>query len=345
MSRLSINLVTYNGAKYLPFLFDSLKKQTFKEWTIFVIDNNSSDNSVEILKKELNNLFVQANNAEQFSLVEKKENVGFASAHNQLFQQTKAEYFLVLNQDVKLELDCLKKLVNFLETNKQVASVSPRLMRWDKEKIIDSLGLKINPNRRVVERLAGKTWSEFDKKTIEKMRIKQTEVFGVSATCVLYRHKAIEKVAYHKKQMFDNSYFAYKEDVDLAYRLQQAKFKSFVLLDCVAYHDRSAVAGNDLTNKQAFKNKKNQPELIKYYSYKNHLATLYKNEYWQNVIIDLPWIVWYELKKFFYFLLFDRAVLKGLLELWKSRGNLKQKRRLVKENRQINWKKMRKWWR
>ena len=72
--------------------------------------------------------------------------------------------------------------------------------------------------------------------------------------------------------------------------------------------------------------------------------TLYKNEYWQNFLLDFFPIVWYELKKFFYFLLFDWAVLKGLGEIWKNRRELKTKREKVKEMRKVGWKEMRRWW-
>lgn len=73
--------------------------------------------------------------------------------------------------------------------------------------------------------------------------------------------------------------------------------------------------------------------------------TLYKNEYWQNYLLDLPWIKWYELKKFIYFLLFDRGVLKGLGEMWKSRKELKNKKQEIISKRKVSWREIRSWWR
>jgi len=92
------------------------------------------------------------------------------------------------------------------------------------------------------------------------------------------------------------------------------------------------------------KNKKGQSEWIKYHSYKNHLMTLYKNEYCQNLLIDFPSILWYELKKFFFFLFFDAKVLRGWKEIWRNRKVLKKKRKEIKEKRKTSWRKMRKWW-
>ena len=111
MSKLSINLVTYNGSKYIPLLFESLKKQTHKEWELLILDNNSQDNTVELIKNELNNFSIQ------YQLQENKENIGFAGGHNKLYGLSKIDYFLILNQDIFLEPDCLEKIVKFLDEN------------------------------------------------------------------------------------------------------------------------------------------------------------------------------------------------------------------------------------
>ena len=123
--KLSVNLVTWNGAKYMPFLFDSLRKQTFTGWTLLVFDNNSNDNTVELIKKELSNFSVQ------FKVVENKTNLGFAGGHNQAFKASDAEYVLLLNQDMYLASDCLEKVVAFLDRHPEAAAASPRLMKWD----------------------------------------------------------------------------------------------------------------------------------------------------------------------------------------------------------------------
>ena len=72
--------------------------------------------------------------------------------------------------------------------------------------------------------------------------------------------------------------------------------------------------------------------------------TLYKNEYGKNFTIDFFAIMWYELKKFVYFLLFDRKVLKGLSVLWENRKLLKQRRNEVIQMRKVDYKELRKWW-
>ena len=195
-------------------------------------------------------------------------------------------------------------------------------------------------NRRVIEKYTGKDWDDKKSKMELSHRTESEamEVFGVSGAFPMLRKSAIDKVG-----LFDDLYFLYKEDVDLAFRLRIAGYSAFVLLDTVAYHDRSAEGLEKIGDKVAMENKAKQSEWVRYYSYKNHLMTLYKNEYWQNLLLDGIPIKWYELKKFGYFLFFDRSVLKGLGEIWKNRKDLKSKKKKVKEMRKISWRELRKW--
>lgn len=345
MSKLTVHLVTWNGAKYLPYLFKSLRAQTFTDWELIVIDNASSDTTVAVLEQEL------ANFPRPYRFIKNEQNVGFAPAHNKAIRGTEAPYFLLLNQDMFLSAECLEKMVIFLDTHPEAAAVSPRLMRWDFalaetdfEKSltnrIDALGLKIFRNRRIIEQYTQMSWDEVPGVAHQDI----LPVFGVSGAFPMFRRAAIEQVAFENDNMFDESYHSYKEDADLALRLCSQNFKSFVLTSVVAHHDRSGAGPRELDDAAAAKNKRAQSAWVKYHSYKNHLRTLYKNEYWQNVLLDFPWIFWYELKKFVYFLLFDRAVLRGLCEIWKNRRDLSAKRREITARRRISWRAMRHFW-
>jgi GT2 family glycosyltransferase len=365
--KLSVHLVTWNGAKYIPLLFDSLKKQSCTDWELIVWDNASSDNTVEVLRNELAHFPIQ------HTFYEHGTNIGFAGGHNELFKKTDSNYFLLLNQDMYLMPECLEKMIHFLNVHQDVASVSPRLMRWafmglntgftdsqiDYTKrlektftnYIDSLGLKVFRNRRVIEKYTGKDWGVLEPKMKMSFRAERfngdgtaLEVFGVSGAFPMFRREMINHVVFSDGNFLDELYGSYKEDVDLAFRLRSQGFKSYVLLDTVAYHDRSAAGPEQMGDISALKNKQAQSAWIKYHSYKNHLMTLYKNEYWQNWMLDAVFIKWYELKKFFYFLLFDRAVLRGLGEIWRNRADLRSKKFDIKNKRKVSWKEMRKWW-
>lgn len=344
-SKLIIQLVTWNGEKYIPFLFESLRRQTFRDWSILVLDNASSDATVELIKKELGNL------SNDSRLIENKQNIGFAGGHNSLLNENDSQYVLFLNQDMYLAPDCLQQMIDFMETEPRVSALAPRLMRWNFEEAaagrlelsftyqLDTLGLKVCRNRRVMEFHHGESWPVAG---IAKQNY--VEVFGVSGAFPLYRRRDLTDVVFSDGTVYDEIYNSYKEDVDLAFRLRSMGKISVALLSAVVYHDRTASGPADKTDRAAVVNKKLQSPRVKYLSYKNHLATIYKNEYWQNLALDFAWILWYEMKKFFYYLFLDFSVLKGLAELFKNRKALKKHRHEIALKRKVNWKAMRKWW-
>lgn len=335
--KLCVNLVVWNGGKYIPFLFESLRKQTYRGWHLNILDNASEDNTVVLIENELKNFPIS------FNFIKNDSNLGFAGGHNLLYKKTSSEFILLLNQDIYLLPDCLQKLMDFMVNNDDVGAATPRLMKWNFSGEgtdlpssfsleVDSVGLKIFRDRRVTD------IRDF-KKDVECM-----EIFGVSGALPLYRMAALRNVEYQNGSMFDETYHSYKEDVDLAYRLSNAGWKSFAVLNAIAYHDRSAYAPEDLNVSTIIKNKNSQTEWVKYHSYKNHLMTLYKNEYWENFSFDFLCILWYELRKFVYYLFFGPKVISGLKEILSQRKELLEKRMWVSKSKKLSWKNLRKWW-
>ena len=108
MSKLTVNLVVQNGEKYIPFLFASLKRQTFKDWELLFWDNASTDKTVELIEKEMAGVGIP------FRIIKSAENIGFSGGHNKLYHEVKTPYFLLQNVDMYLMPDALEKMVNFL---------------------------------------------------------------------------------------------------------------------------------------------------------------------------------------------------------------------------------------
>jgi GT2 family glycosyltransferase len=324
--KLSVQLVVWNGENYIRPLFESLRSQTFKDWELLVLDNDSKDNTLAMVSEFKDSIGVPVR------IFQKNHNSGFAPAHNELFAAGNGDYVLVLNQDVILESEVFGDLARCLDDHPELGSASPRLMRLEnnqKTSIIDSLGLAIDRKRKVYDIEAGKTWSG---------KKKNGEVFGVSGTVAIYRRSAVVEAA---GRLFDPSYFAYQEDVDLAWQLQMKGYRSKILLDTTAYHHRST---RETEGKGIFgniKNKRQQSLVARHNSYKNHLATLYKNEQYYNFILDLPFILWYELVKFCYFLVFDRGVLGGLIQIWRERSALRLERVRVQGGAKVSWRQFR----
>ena len=124
-SQLTVQLLTWNGAKYIPYLFSSLRKQSFRDWELVIFDNASQDSTFELMKHELKEFPVS------WKLHTSSENFGFAGGHNHLFHASDSQYLLLLNQDMYLDASVFERLIAFMETHPETASVSPRLMRWN----------------------------------------------------------------------------------------------------------------------------------------------------------------------------------------------------------------------
>lgn len=331
--KLAVQLVTWNGQEYIPELFASLEKQNFSDWELLIWDNGSSDHTLELIDQHKQQLNVPVR------IVKSSENIGFSPAHDSLFGESQSEYVLTLNQDVILEKNVFLALVSYLDNHKNIGSVAPRVMRlenMEKTSLIDSLGLEMRRSRQVVDFKAGEVWDPE-----EYCRRVDLLVFGVSAAVAMYSRSVVRKTG---DTLFDRSYFAYQEDIDLAWRLQKFGFASAVALEVVAWHSRGSRESVKKGIIAAIKNKLyHQSYLVRYHSYKNHLMTIYKNENWQNFLLDFIWIFWYELKKFLYFLILDPKILGGLGEVWKNRARLFEERRRIAAGGTRSWREIGKW--
>ena len=308
--KLVIHLVTWNGAAFIPYLADSLRRQTFQDWTLRVLDNNSTDETRACLEKEFTQI------ASRVELHYREKNAGFAGGHNELFQSlpNEAEYLLLLNQDLYLNEECLERLITFFDNHDDAAAVAPRLMRWNTAKMhdegadsdlmfseyIDSLGMCMHRSRRVTELAAYEKWAGSYKGETEAIK-----VFGVSGTVPMMRI-ADAKVVSYDGNLFDPLYASYKEDIDLMYRFQEIGKSVYTVLGAFAHHARSAGEAKGKTDFSIAENKRMQTEQTKINSYKNHLMNLYKHTTWYDWLLDGWAILWYEGKKKIWLLLFDR---------------------------------------
>jgi GT2 family glycosyltransferase len=345
-----VNIVTWNGIKYLPEAINSLARQTLPDFKVTIIDNGSIDGTVDFIK----------NNYPHFQMLRNVRNLGFAKAHNQGIEfvrnvfykssPTSECFILLMNQDIILEPNCLEILVKTLEEKKDVAVVGPKLLRafWDLEtlektsevirsKIIDSAGLAIRKSRRVVDRGAG----EFDNEKYDKAGY----VFGISGALPMFRLKALEDAkifpcssviprfnrGVQKRsdsdcpltlgndmiggEYFDEDFFSYKEDVDLCWRLQNLGWKAYYQPNAVAYHFRGAKGSAKFSIFNIIRGRKRKSPLINFWSTRNHLLTIVKNDSLKNFLRDSWLIIPYEFVKFLYILFFETGNLRAYASL------------------------------
>ncbi len=279
--KLALQLSCYNGSRYLPFLFASLRTQTCREWKLYVLDNASTPEEAAAIRRAT----AKSGLPLEFRRLEK--NVGFAGAHNALFAMHDAAYVQLLNDDAFLEPDFLERLLAFLAANPEHAAVSGKILRWDFEKrdqadggrtrIIDSLGLRVAWTGAVRDIGAGRPDSSAAQPTIPQ------DVFGVSGCLPMYRRSSIARVS-PDGNLFDPAYVSYKEDIDLAHRLQAAGYRAATIGSATAYHRRSMGRGIRSAPR---------PE-ARYQSYRNHLWMQIAHAEWPELLSGQSGVLPYE---------------------------------------------------
>ncbi|MDP3997167.1 MAG: glycosyltransferase family 2 protein [bacterium] len=203
-SRLTVQVLGWNSAGDLPATCAALEKIPADEVIIRYIDNASSDDSVEVVQRLLPNA----------EIVELAENKGFSSGNNEGFMRCTTDLVLVLNPDVVVDWEGIKKVMRVFEDNK-VAAAQGLLLR--DESVIDSAGIVLSLAMNGVDRGAGEV-------NPGQYNVR-SEVKAVTGACGLYRMKSLRDVTHKDGEIFDNDFFAYKEDVDLGWRLNHAGWK------------------------------------------------------------------------------------------------------------------------
>lgn len=231
---LALQLVTYFSASHLEALFGSLTKQTRRDWVLFVRDQ-SEDSAEEARVKALLE-------ASGLSFVfEAGENRGFAAGHNALYAKHVAEIVALVNPDLVYEPAYFEEATKCLESRSELGSVQGVLTRiQDGQEVIDSLGLRVLGVGDVRDLGTGEPMEAWRERLAEApMR----SIFGVNGAAALFRRSALEKAASTHGGFFDERFFLYKEDVELAIRLYRSGFLSAVATRARAFHARSVQRG------------------------------------------------------------------------------------------------------
>lgn len=327
--KLTVAFISYNNNSYpylshfLPSLKEALKVSGLKDVSVLALDN-SEENFVKNRDFILN--FAKENKNFNLELIQSDINLGFAAAYNIMINRAKdegSEYFLVINPDIILESDSIKLLVETLENNQDIAIVSPRLMFWDFKKLkktnyIDSLGIGLKPAFHFFDICQGEKFIEKKKDYYIKRAEAMLAAGGAAAMFRMSTLREMSEIRHGKMQYFDERFFMYKEDCDLAYRLHLAGVKSKLVIDSVFYHDRSAVAERNIFNFFAARKKKSK--LAKIWSFRNqHLIFI---KYFNSVSLAVKLKIVRKIISFFIFsLIFEKFLLKeykNIFHLWRK---------------------------
>jgi len=220
-NHITIIIVTFNSVKQIKKCIDSIVKNEYKHTKIVVIDNNSSDNTLDIVKK-------LQKNSKIISVIKNKQNVGFAKAVNQgIKNNIKSEYFLLLNPDTVLRNNSLITLINCSTKNKAGITGGSTTDIQGKENgsyyRFPNLGIGIFDFTNFRKLTKNDRWHKyFYYQDITNKNIDEFPVDVVTGGYMLINNKTVKKVGY-----FDEDYFMYLEDVDYCLRTKKAGIKIF----------------------------------------------------------------------------------------------------------------------
>lgn len=223
-----IGIVTYNSAKVLPACLTSVHSQSYPHWTLSIWDNNSQDNTLDLIS-EFNHTI---------QVYEDKQNLGFGSAHNELIRRARAnenDYYLPLNPDVRMEPDYTLKIVDFLQQNSNVGLASGKLLILDNQNAMTQLIYSIGHGLL----RGGYGFNIGHMMPEEALSIETREVFGVSGAAPVYSYRLINDIS-HNGEFFDTAMFMYGEDIDIDWRAKKAGWKCWFIAEAVAHHHVSS---------------------------------------------------------------------------------------------------------
>lgn len=250
MIETAVIIANWNGKKYLKDCLDSLRSQSYRDFRVILIDNGSEDGSVDFLKKHYPEVILK----------ELNQNIGFAAGYNLGFRlalkDENIKWIIALNNDTKLDGDYLEEMVKCANRHPDSGSIQPKILNFFNPEKFDCVGIEIAKDGTAHNRGFG----EKDKGQFED----ETEIFGANATAALYFKTALEKIKYPTENFFDRDFFAYYEDVDLAWRMRLLGYKSFYSPKAVVLHMHSGTAGRFSSFKA-------------YYLHRNYFFAVIKN--------------------------------------------------------------------
>ena len=213
---ISIIVLNYNGIRYLKPCLDSITQQTCSNFETILVDNGSTDGSVDYIKKKYPCV----------EILTLPKNLGFSKGMNAGIKKARGEAIFLLNNDTVLDDGCLEFIEKAFKEYPKYLFFAPKMLNIKEKSVIDSGGIIF------------KDYKSFDRGQGQKDDIffsQEEEVFTGCGGAMVFRKEFFKKVGY-----FDDSFFAYYEDVDLGFQAQLKGEKCLFIPDAKVYHFRGA---------------------------------------------------------------------------------------------------------
>ncbi|MBC7924124.1 MAG: glycosyltransferase family 2 protein [Bryobacteraceae bacterium] len=260
----SVTIVTWNSGQFIRRCLESVLAQKYSRCEVIVVDNNSTDGTIDILEHFEDRCHVIYNN----------DNLGFSVAQNQAILGSRGDWVLTLNPDVLLLPGFIQSLVDAGNLEPGIGTVCGKLLTIKSsfdlpdKPLVDSTGIYFTPMLRHLDR---------GSQEVDNGHYLQNEyVFGATAAAALYRREMIEDIS-ADGEFFDPDFFVYREDADVAWRAQLLGWRCLYTPHARGYHVRKVLPGN----------RRALPANINMHSVKNRFLMRVK-----NITPDLYWRNW-----------------------------------------------------
>lgn len=253
--KVTILIPNYNGKKWLAQCLPTVRKVTYPNKEILVVNNGSTDDSAQFLKKKYPSV----------NVVEIKKNRGYAGANNLGVRHAKGKYVLFLNNDTQLIPNFLEPLVEKIESDKIIGAVQPQIRHMVNKEVIDSIGSFFTFTGFLYH------YGYFQNHR-EKKYQKELSVYSVKGACFLMKRKD-----YLDLGGIDESFVTYVEESDLCHRILLSGKKIIYVPQSIVYH----YGGGDM-------HIMTKSEVIIFRSFRNRFVSYVKNLGMKKLILVLP---------------------------------------------------------
>jgi GT2 family glycosyltransferase len=269
----SIIIPSYNGIERIGKCLDSVLRTEGPSFEIIVVDNGSTDGSLQFLRTHHN-----------ITTIANPNNLGFPVAVNQGARAAKGSFLAILNQDTEVDPNWLQHLTSILKTDPIVAICGPKILGAFDRSSIQQLGVR-------VDRFGFGMYISKDTTTAQ-------DVFMVSGAAMLIRREVFDLIG-----QFDPDYFMFEDDLDLCWRARLAGYRIVANPQALVYHFGGASMEGGFPEKTRFVTSPAR----RYYSERNMLRTLVKNYETKNIAKILPFYLGMNLAEIGLFLLLRRS--------------------------------------
>ena len=323
----AVVVVTHNHADTLPACLSAIEKLDPAPERVVLIDNASSDGSAEVAQA--------LPSKTSFEVFREESNTGFASAVNRAISLTSEPWVLVLNPDCAPQPDFVQHSFEGLSRSRvadEVGTITPKLLRSDGSDLepgrtVDAAGMLVTPSGRHFDRGAGR----IDDGAFDR----PAWVFGGTGAAALYRREALEDVAYPANEFFAPTFFAYREDAELAWRLQSRGWRCLYVPNAVGAHRRGFRPEGGRRGHHA----------VNRYSVRNRFLLRWHCADWGWHVRCLPWWLARDLMVVAACLTVERTSLPALADVWRLRGDARRRRRWVLDRRTAPTRHISRWFR